>query len=1722
MKYKIIFLTSIIFFLFSDFVFSQCPDRPDAIVDFVNNDICEGEIVNVINKSNENGNEVFYIWTWADGKKDTVYNKVTPNHIYNPICTTNGIYTFDFRLDVINKNKDCLSHYIQKPIYVYNKPKPDFDINPNPLCLPNSKASFSNKSCPSNLKYEWDFGEPSSGNLNIDTLKNTMHEYKILPNIYNVKLKATSKLCGSNEITKQLQVLEGPKAIFSMNPDKGCIPPNLEVNLKNSSTNFVSGKCTWTVSPSSGWSWKVPTNSKSDSPTIIFNKAGKYNINLKVEGCGFDDTTMSIEIKEKQAISLKDIEICGTPYTLDSKSIVQYSGGAIDQYKWTFEDATPSTSILQYPNNIIFNSIGNHKVTLEVTSECGTTSSSSYVNIYEMPKADFKIDSSSNANNCSPQTLFLNNKSTSSNTYSWSISPKTYTLLNGTKLTDQNIWIRFDIPSKYTIKLVASNNICGNSSDTKALDITIKQGVNITLDTIINQCDDFSFVPSMYSQIQNATSIDWEFFGGNPSTSKLSDPGLVKFSGIGSYKVTLKASNECGEKIVERTFKILEKPFLNIIDTLKNQSYCSPFNISLIDSSKYIENRKWIIAPNSGYNFIFGSDTSINPIIKFNVEGNYKISYFGSNSCGKVTWEKLLQIKQSPNVLLDSIIPECDQVVFNSKEKTSYSGSIDKYSWTFEKGSILNSSDQFPSPVNFITSGKFKIKIVVEGLCGIDSAINYVTVYNKEVIKLDSIPKSICNSYIQIQLNGLPNGGTWSGNNVTPSGIFKPLDATLGQNTLTYKIGSGSCEVKQSVNIEILGNKIDIGNDIIACSSDGLINLKSNLKGGVWVGKGLIDTLNGVFDPLLYGGGNYNLKYVYKDPINGCENSDSLKLKINVSPIASLDSINLICLNQPFSFNNKSSNIKTAFWDFGDGTNSVLQNPVKTYNSEGSFLLKLIVESNDGCKDTLLKTINVTPPPYINFSLDKKEECYPFPVNFTNSSDGYQVTYSWSFGNGEISMLKDPNPIIYNQGFRDTIYYVKLNVKNGCASLDKIDSVKVKPKPQVNFGTNVDDGCTPLKIKFSNLTVGNPKQWSWDFGNGISSIDSVPTVQIYTTDSIVKYYNIKLIVTNECGKDTLVKKITVKPVKSRAFFNIDTTSGCSPLTVRFTNFSSLGTQVYYDFGDGNKSFKPDTAHTYNKPGNYKVICYATDGCRYDSTIQYINVLPMPFVEFSSKTMVCENESIEFLNLSKDVFTYKWNFGDGDTSSVENPTHIFKEYGNYTVNLTSKSITTGCLNSLSKGISVSKSPDVNFTISKNDGCKPLTVNLNSLNQPSYYYKWDFGDGNTSTEKSPIHIYSDTGSYSIKLRVTDNLGCINDTIYNRVLVYPIPLSSFNYSQKDICKIPTVVNFKNNSIGADSYEWNFGNGTKSVLNNPSITYSLPTQYEVKLISKNQYGCIDSFSQHFKLYSSPTADFVINKQKICLGEETKITNLSTSLNNYKWDFGDGISSTITDPTHIYSKVGKYSITLFANNDNICFDTLKLTNLVEVLNKPISNFDWTDSLLYGKSVGIIRFINTSQDAYYYNWDFGDSNKSNLKNPIHRYYFNNNKNVELISINNNGCADTIIKNIKPLYFYGLYIPTAFSPENGLGDVKIFKPFGVGLKSFKIEIFSSFGQRVWYSDKLENGQPIESWDGTLNGQILPQDVFIWKVNAIFENGQVWLGNGENEFNKSNIGTVTLIR
>ncbi len=985
---------------------------------------------------------------------------------------------------------------------------------------------------------------------------------------------------------------------------------------------------------------------------------------------------------------------------------------------------------------------------------------------------------------------------------------------------------------------------------------------------------------------------------------------------------------------------------------------------------------------------------------------------------------------------------------------------------------------------------------------------------------------SICATDDTISLRdfGSPAGGRWvSQSPGLSNGVFDPALADAGDNVLLYRIGSGNCRVTDTLTINVIRlNNAQAGPNENVCEGSGILILSGGSPlGGRWSGPGITDPSKGHFDPAAVGVGTYTIQYAIQDQSTGCANIDTKKVNVRPTPTVDFVIPELVCKGTNVTVENNSDAAENILWELSDGRSFDESAPRIRFNAVGTFQLDLSLETQYGCSADLQKEIEVTAPPTALFSLPEKEACEQLSVLPVNESRGLNNTYSWDFGNGQTSDQEVVSqPIMYAAGINDTLYFVRLEVSNQCGRDSYQDSVNIKALPTVDFGFNIDTACAPIIVSFNNISQGGADSFQWDFGNGSSSIDSMPPPQAFYADTIPVEYTITLTGQNQCGTDTMQRQFLAEPQTVTSFFNTSRLEGCAPMTIEFEDFSTPGTRISWDFGNGATSNLKNPVQTFAQPGQYFVKQYASNPCAMDSSEIVINVLSTPVVDFEYSDNLCVGQPIEFTNKSSDLSNPVWIFSTGDTINATDPSYTFNTVGTYDVILRITDVQTGCTTDLSRPISIGDPPAPIFSLDVTEGCAPLQVKLSNNSTGGDFYEWDFGDGNYSVASEPVHTYMDPGDYEVKLSVSDQLGCSVDTVLGGVEVYPVPEARFVVPDSIYCGLPATIAFINESEGAAGYEWSMGDGASSTLRSPAHEYLTPGEYDIKLDAVNQYGCADRYEKSIKLISQPIADFTLDTLAACSPFTATFKNYGRGT-SYHWDFGDGLTSDERVPTHTFSDPGFYDISLVVGNDEVCFDTLNLPGLVEVWKTPTASFSWKDEII-GDPTGRVIFLNESEGAETYLWDFGDGNSSDEENPVHRYRSNELWEVFLEATGNHNCKDDTLLLIQPKYFGKLFVPSAFAPDDGRGESQLFLPKGHGIKEYHLQIFSAYGELLWESYELADGQPAEGWDGTHKGKPLPQDVYVWKVRAIFESGLEWTGNKEISGKYQKMGSVTLIR
>lgn len=571
--------------------------------------------------------------------------------------------------------------------------------------------------------------------------------------------------------------------------------------------------------------------------------------------------------------------------------------------------------------------------------------------------------------------------------------------------------------------------------------------------------------------------------------------------------------------------------------------------------------------------------------------------------------------------------------------------------------------------------------------------------------------------------------------------------------------------------------------------------------------------------------------------------------------------------------------------------------------------------------------------------------------------------------------------------------------------------------PVVDFSGAPLTGCSPLVVNFQDLSTGSPTSWNWNFGNGNTSTLQNPTASYFTPGT----YTVTLTATNAAGSNTLSKTsyVTVyaDPVVD---FSANTTSGCFPLRVQFLDLSTAGTgntnvAWLWDFGNGATSTLQNPLFTYNTTGTFSVTLRVTNdkGCtRVFTRPNYITVTNGVTASFThSQPTVCRPPAdISFTNGSTGppTLSYQWDFGDGNFSTALNPVHTYTVSGTYIVTLVTFS-TAGCLDTAFSSPIVIGGFTTSFTAPSQVCVGETAVFTNTSVPAPASTLWNFGDGGTATTTNATHTYTAPGVYTVRL-YNNYTSCIDSTS-QPITVNPNPVADFTAPVTSRCEPPLTVNFQDLSTGgAVSWQWDFGDGGSSTLQNPSHTYTAYGSFDVTLIVTNGFGCSDTIIQtDFIIIRRATISIPGLPVRGCIPFTITFNTVISSVDvitSYNWDFGDGGTSTLPNPTYTYNTQGTYNVTLTITTSSGCTDDTTIINAVRVGSIPVADFSASPIPVCAHQP--VQFTDLSVPADEWQWDFGDGGSSIIQNPLHSYNDTGYFTIRLIAYNN-GCADTIIK-----------------------------------------------------------------------------------------------------------------
>lgn len=810
--------------------------------------------------------------------------------------------------------------------------------------------------------------------------------------------------------------------------------------------------------------------------------------------------------------------------------------------------------------------------------------------------------------------------------------------------------------------------------------------------------------------------------------------------------------------------------------------------------------------------------------------------------------------------------------------------------------------------------------------------------------------------------------------------------------------------------------------------------------------------------------------------LNGCVAKDSQEVVVSSFQTA-INAPSVACVGQPVNFeDNSTAGANSWDWSFVGLGVSDQKNPTFTFNKAGTYTILLTSKNtNSGCTGNASKVITIEPTPKPSFSADVTKNCAPANVNFTNSSvDG--KTFTWDFGDGKTFVGVNPGAHTY---FVNGNYDVKLSMvsENGCVGDTIIkDYIKISDV-EVQFNSVKKGGCNPLAIDFSNGSISpnssNPiVSWNWDFGNGQTFSGQNPPQQIYNTNGV---FDVSLSVKTQSGcknKITKEKYITVGQINSLNF-SVDKTVNCVKKDFKFTSnvvttptvVDSTELKYFWDFVKDGSSTDRNPKYKFTSDTGYFDVELVVEfrGCRdtirSDSLI-YINA---PVAKFSpDKNLFCNVNPPITVSFSDDAKHGKksddllmiWRWGDGtpnvtfddpklDDSNSGDTSHVFTNYGSYTVKQVIFNYTTGCEDSTTVTVHVSNIT-ANFEMSNDSICPQDTLLLNDKSvtwntppTPHNLSSWSFnmGNGTTLSGKSVEYSYNlpnlfSVTTFPIVLTVKNSVGC-SATTSQQVKVLPSPFPKIDIDRDSIC-LNDSIRFTNNSISMSGiplsyYEFNFYDDTIITTSKTPFYHVFTTKgsYFTEVTVTDVLGC--SSKQLVPVNIIKPKSFFTVDNVICNQDSVFTTNLSegSSPLTYRWLVDDVLVSTDSNIDTVFKEDNissnetsrKHTISLITKDGFGCLDT--------ILNPVTVSIPWAKLSYSFTGAGIgpdgkyvcPPLFGTYKDSSAsfgsitkWKWDFGDGDQSIIKNPENSYGLPGTYDLKLEVTDSYGCkADTLIE-----------------------------------------------------------------------------------------------------------------
>jgi len=976
-----------------------------------------------------------------------------------------------------------------------------------------------------------------------------------------------------------------------------------------------------------------------------------------------------------------------------------------------------------------------------------------------------------------------------------------------------------------------------------------------------------------------------------------------------------------------------------------------------------------------------------------NSAGVYDVQLTSITGCSSPLIDYTVTMNPAPNANFSpSNLNGCNAFLSFNNTSSNGGGAYTSY-WTFGDG---DTSTQVSPTHTYPAYGTYTVTLYVYAQNGCSDTTSQVVVINPPpapgmsyTATCEGIPVQFAGS-----INGNQQSATWywdfgNGNTSTlqnPTYTFP----SWGSFPVSLSVTDNGCTTTVTQNVSIQPNPVIsiIPNTVCLGNATSFFNNSSIPIGSIatWAwdfnGDGITDNTSQSPAYTFANPGTHTVTLTATSS-NGCVGSGSASVIVYALPTAAFTTQNN-CFSAPSVFTNASTaplgaTITQYYWDFGDGTFSILQQPTHTYATPATYQVRLDVTTNQSCTNTVIKPLSIYPLPLVNFTATSLCENQTAQFSGTVNGGTNASQWSWNFGGGSTSTLQNPVHTFGNAG----TYPVTLTAtdNNGCINTIT-QNITTQPVPVIAvFANSVCQGLATTFTNNSSIPSGSIANWNWDF-TADGTIDNTNAVPTHTYPASGTY---SVIVSASSNFGCVSSQTFQVNVYALPVANFSANNTCENLPTVFTNNSTAPNGAYlsqyaWTFGNGVNSTTQQPQYTYPAAGTYQVYLTVTtnQGCS-SGTGSSITIYPAPNANFTVNP-ACANQNMPYTNqstISSGILSsYNWDFnGDGvvDAGSI-NPIHTYAAGGSYNTELLVVS-NFGCRDSVTKPVTVYHNPVANFQV--NSVCLGNSVQFNDLSSSQSgnitVWDWDFTSDNVydNFSQNPSHLYTTAGQILVTLQVQTNFGCVN-VIKKPLNVNPTPVPNFSVTKQNGCEGDMCVGMINNSTitggSMGSWQWNFGDGYASYQNSPIHCFNHAGNFTVTLTAVSDSGCSAKYTLPGALvvFPRPQAGFDFTNNNLDeLDAATGVVSTAVGANGYVYFISDGtVINNQPNFQHAFSNESpqQYTVVQVVTNSHGCKDTLIKSIDVKpgftfyIPNAFSPNGDGMNDIFKGTGIGVKEF----------------------------------------------------------------------------------------------------------------------------------------------------------------------